>query len=512
MANKDTSKPKPPAANPLGIGLNVLIQLLVVLGIVVAINYLAARHPDWFFPPNWFTGQKEIRWDVKKSSRFELSDKTLSLLRTLKEPIDVYVVFDPNNEIYDRIDSLLREYRRISPLIKVHLIDKDKDLAQVRNLSTRFKFSEQENIVIISAGDNSRISSVYDIVDYRQEGGMFEAPTMKVIAFKGEQQFTSAIQSVLDPRKKRIYVLEGNGEEHLDGAEPMGYAAAGLAIERENILIAPLTLKLNATIPADCDLLMILGPKTELAPQELQAIEGYLKNQGKLFVTLEPRTKTGLEPLLARYGVKVNNDLVAGVLDIMGAKKLIYEAYATADPGSPITEKIAGTAVNLIFPRARSLDMQAPSPEIVPQPVPRILARSMKGFWGEMGALDKGQPSYDDKIDLKGPLPLALSVEVGGVPTEGVAVNTTKILVVGSTLFMANATMQTADGNVDFLMNSINWLLRRDQLIGIAPKAVNEIALSMNPKQFQSLVIFIMIVLPGLSAFNGFLVWWRRRK
>src|SRR2546421_3667998 len=78
------------------IGLSVLIQLLVVTGIVIMLNYLSFRHFR--------------RWDFSRDHKYALSSQTKSLLNSLKKPVKTMIFFSSAAEIAPDIGALLREY------------------------------------------------------------------------------------------------------------------------------------------------------------------------------------------------------------------------------------------------------------------------------------------------------------------------------------------------------------------------------------------------------------------
>ncbi len=490
---------------------NAVLQLCIIFALLAGINYLAYRHPDWFVPANWFSKEKKVRFDLKEGFKYTLSQQTEKILSSLTEPVDVYVIFSPQSDIYQRVVSLLREYERVSPKIKVKIVDKDRDFSLVRELASTYRFSDRENLVIFSCASRSVIIDAYDLAEYEPSGtaAFGASPDMRLTSFKAEQRFTSALKVVSESKKRKVYYLQGHGEPALRGDGDEDYGGLALALERENVDVVIMDdLPTEAMIPADCDLLMIIDPKSQFLPQEIKAIESYLSGQGKLLLAIAPRVKTGLEPLMAKYGVKLDDDSIIGYISIMGVPTLSESAVVQTLPGHPVTDVISRQNINLIFPAARSVSQQAPSPDIIPAPKISPLSLTFKGFWGEKGPLVEGA-KFDEKTDLAGPLPVALAVEVGQLESKEVEVNTTKMVIVGSALFASNRSLST---NYDFLLNAVNWLLSRDQMIGIAPKPIEQFALNLSANQLNSLVLIISFGVPAVAALMGVLVWFRRRK
>jgi hypothetical protein len=57
----------------------------------------------------------------------------------------------------------------------------------------------------------------------------------------------------------------------------------------------------------------------------------------------------------------------------------------------------------------------------------------------------------------------------------------------------------------------VNWLLSREQLIGIAPKVPKTLTFSLNEDALRNLRWIILVLLPLVPAVVGGAVWWRRR-
>ncbi|MGO9529265.1 MAG: hypothetical protein ACLP0A_17025, partial [Verrucomicrobiia bacterium] len=65
---------------------------------------------------------------------------------------------------------------------------------------------------------------------------------------------------------------------------------------------------------------------------------------------------------------------------------------------------------------------------------------------------------------------------------------------------------------LDFFMNSLNWLLQREQLVAVSPKTPEEFRLDMSPHQQMAVYILVMGGMPLAVAIAGLLVWLGRRK
>ena len=109
-------------------------------------------------------------------------------------------------------------------------------------------------------------------------------------------------------------------------------------------------------------------------------------------------------------------------------------------------------------------------------------------------------------------LPLAVAVETSHPEGVELALGTTRLVVVGTSAFLDNSTLPGAPSNLDFFMNSLNWLLQREQLIAVAPKLPQEFSLSMTPNQTRAVFLLTIGGMPLVVAFVGVTVWMSRRK
>src|SRR4051794_31068480 len=95
--SKDLSAPKVVRINRWEIGINVVIQSILVIFIVAVINFAAF----YYFKV----------WDVSRDKKRELSDKTLQVLKTLPPDLKVYVLFSPRDPLGKDIEGLLKDVR-----------------------------------------------------------------------------------------------------------------------------------------------------------------------------------------------------------------------------------------------------------------------------------------------------------------------------------------------------------------------------------------------------------------
>src|SRR5712671_3432336 len=86
------------------------VSVFVVLGILIAVNYIGAR--------------QNKRWDLTANKAFSLSDQTRSVLTKLDAPMQV-MVFAKESD-FPRYQDKLKEYEYVSKQVKTEYLDPDK--------------------------------------------------------------------------------------------------------------------------------------------------------------------------------------------------------------------------------------------------------------------------------------------------------------------------------------------------------------------------------------------------
>ncbi len=474
----------------IAISVNTVMALTLAFLLVLMVNYLSGRH--------------YFRTDLSRARHYQLSEKTLNLLAGLTNPVNVIVFFQPQQELYDDVDNLLKEYAYASSLIQVEKVDPDRDLARTEELTRKYHV-DQPNVVVFETAEQARFVTANDIMEYDYSQVPYGQMPEKV-AFRGEEAFSSAIYGITQQHKPIVYFLQGHGERDVNNfSRSAGFSDIARAIQQDNIEIRNLLLGKEQRIPDDCDALVIAGPENSISEPELNLIRAYLDQKGRMMVMLDAMTKTGLEPLLVQWGVRVSEDVVLDLSRTLTGRELFINEYGP----HPITRRLAGETSIFYLPRSveplNPADQTADSPD-----KPRVisLAACSAAGWAETDLIRKPM-KYDAGIDRPGPVSVAVASEKGPIPGMAVQIPPTRLVVFGDSDFASNAGL--SGGNSDFFLNALNWLLEREQLLGISAKPVEQNRLIMTQADLRMLFWGVVAGLPGLVALVGIWVWFRRR-
>lgn len=464
------------------------LAVVLVLALVGMLNWLAYRH--------------YARADWTSSKLYSLSEKSVNILKDLKEPVKVIVFMTGQTPLFTETRELLSRYQAASRQVSVEFIDPEREPLRTRQLAQEFGVSTANTVVFV-AGDRKKYVTADQLAEYDYSGyQMGQAPKMK--AFKGEEQFTSAIMGVASPKTPKVYFTTGHGEHDPDGFGEDGLSQLKEALKRDNLAADKVNL-LSGAVPDDCDLLVVAGPRAAFAETEKTALKTYLDKGGRALVLLDPVlgprvAPSGLEELLKGYGVQVNDDLV---LD-PGRQLPFFDisaVYVTDFRSHPVVAGMQGLAVLLPVTRSVGTTTAAGATSTV------LFSTSDKG-WGEtdLAAILQRRPVDKDAKDTQAPVPMGVAAQSESDKESG-----WRLVVIGNSAFMMNGYIGNA-GNPNLALNAVNWLVKREQALGIAPRTPEQVNLYLNAGQMRRIVLISLVGLPALAIAAGVAVWWRRRR
>jgi hypothetical protein len=284
-------------------------------------------------------------------------------------------------------------------------------------------------------------------------------------------------------------------------------------IENENIKFQELNLFNEPQIPADIKTIMIVGPQYDFSDREMKLLHDFWNKQGRILLLVDPSAKTPkLNAFLNELGVKINDDrLMAFVRTGIEELALIRDVYARFLGNSPITKRLAdvravffgGTSSITIDPdRVRPANIQL-------QP----LVQAEKGYFAETdyNSTDQNKLQADAKKAPDNPITIGVSIEKGGSADERVQMNSSRMVVVSNSTFIQDNAVTQDQQALDFISGCANWLLNREQLIGIAPKVPKTLTFNLNEDALRNLRWIVLVGMPLIFAVLGAVVWWQRR-
>ncbi len=476
--------------------------ILLGLGILVLVNYVGSR--------------RFARFDWTRSGLYSLSPKTLAVLKDLKTPVQVTVFMVEGSPLFRETKELLTRYQAKSAILSVETIDPVRNRARAEALVK--EFSIRGGTVVFRSGDKKKYVTEDQLAEFDfSRARMGGEPTMK--AFKGEQEFTSAILSVTQTRAPKVLFTTGHGERASDGRGREGFHTLAETLRRDNCTVEPWQSLGAAAVPDGTDAVVVAAPRSAFTEPERSALEKYLDGGGRalLFLDVEflpgaarQESDFGLGPLLSDFGVTLGNDVVVdpkNALPMFGPDTLFARSFRP----HAITKLLEGSAV--VFPLARSV---SPLEKRPPGLTATVLVETSPDGWGETNLKNLEVEVKKDEKDLKGPVPLAVAVEGRRTPGEAKGdareepAKKTRIVVFGDADFASNGGVANA-ANLYLLSGAANWVLERESLVAIPPRATDQMAVTLTRGDMRQLALVVLLVLPALAVALGLAIWFRRR-
>lgn len=481
-------KPLKPGFSPAGrrqIRSYVWINMTCSFLILLMVNYMATRI--------------HFRAHTADDTSQSLSPLTTAILKAIDSEMEIVLYFDPDHGVFKALQSLTREYALANANIRLRHIDYLSDPAGAALVRDQYKlvFSGEKDVVLINYKNSSRAIMEADLsvldIDELLAGTSRE---IRRSAFKGEQVLTSAILSLTLSEEKKVYFTEGHNEADMDDAiEQGGFSRFSQSLARNHCSTFPLNLSGTNSIPSDASLLVIAGPQSGFSPRELRVLDDYLESGGNIMACLNSRTKTGLEPLLAKYGIGLADNVILDRAHSPSGNAT--DMTVTNFNAHPLTRPVYNGQLYFFLPRSvHSMEKHMPPDENLR--IEELVYTSPEAQ--EVTRYSNGElnPTLNDRV---GEFPLAVFSTKSIQKDQQVRV--AKLLVIGESLFLGNTGIQNFM-NYEFGLHCANFLMERNLFTdNIAPKPITEYKLNLTAGQRTLSRWLLLAVFPGFFLALG---------
>lgn len=491
------------------LGINNLVLILAVTGILGLVNVIAYRH--------------NAQYDYTKDRKFSLSDQTLKILGNLKETLEVTAFFiegSPDDQRGQRagqertmVKNLLERYGKASPKFKFKMIDPEKEPM----LTKQYNITFNGTTLLKAQNRDVRI----------EPDKMFEYSrnpfSQRLQTFNGEQVLTSAILDVTSGTVRTVYFLEGHGERSPDNDDRGGLAAIKEYLLRDQYRIEKINLLTKPEIPADCSVLVVAGPKGKFDPRELGVLDKYVADGRSVMLMVDADTPQPLRDLLKKHGIESARNLV------LDPARYLHPLFG-GSPIIPQPEFLAHEIVDPLKEKKRSVLMPwstnlikvaTETPEMKGYTFHDLLKTSPES-WAEI-TVEATSAAFEEGKDTKGPCTVAWAFgkETGAEPPppnpmapQQPPVEKKEVshrgVVFGSSEFATNAYAEKG-GGIDLFLNAVNWLSGETDRISIRPKSEEVPKLEVEVAGYANRILYAtMLIIPGFIFGLGAFVWWRR--
>lgn len=476
----------------LKIGAYGMAVTAIVIALVVVLNLVISALPT-----------NLIHLSTGKVDLFEVGKESQKILDKVNEEITAYYIVERGGED-PRVDELLSRYEAACKYVKVKQID------PVENPTFAQKYTTEgltQNSVIFESVKRFKIvdysTEIYEKVYASAEDQYYEMLGYSVDTttyFKGELQFTSAIDYVVRDDLPNVYTLTGHGEYALDDTYKN-------SIDKENIAMNDLNLLSAEAVPEDCNVLLITLPGNDISTDELDKITAYMADGGDVVLITDIRgysaeampNITKLAETAGMYadeGIVVENDANKYYM----SQYLIIPTIAKTENG--VTSGMSDTSINTLFNGTQALyAVDDTSAVITP-----ILETSTKAE--VMDVDDEGNLVKRDDFET------GESISVASVAATECENGETSEFVwyTSSSIVDTNMAQYIGQGNLDLFLSTMNHYCEGTTSIAILGKTLDIDTLVFTDGQRTAWMTVLTIIIPLAFLGSGFAAWFLRRK
>ena len=495
--------------------------------IAVSLNFVVARH-------YW-------RWDVTHAQLYTLSPATVETLAGLSEEVQVLVFLSQADPDLGSVRRMLDQYAAVSPMLRSRFVDPDREPGEFLALQNRYRLmqgrTEQGHLVsdaaiVVVQGEARWVIGSEDIVSYDDARGTVQ-PRL-------EQALTEGLRQVLQPKQTDACFTHGQQEAAMDDGGPSGLGGLRYTLEKNNYTTREVDLMsagADLTL-ASCDLVIVAAPGQAYSEAAVARLIGAVRHGKNFLISISPTlgednrtTKSGLEPLLAMFGVRPRQQLIferdADLALPLGAGGEVFFAQPKPHAITRGLIKDGEARFRVVLQVAQGFDLEGKAAP--------LLTTSEKSFAvRDASILATPKAAALDTVahDSEGPFvvgaaaelpPLAAQLSGGqaasnqqpgsqqpGSPSEQ---HGSRLVVLGSSAPLLGTTWQDATlaGPRRFVESAISWVAARPALVSLTDKPERHVDLRFTEQSMTQIARYVLMYMPATALALAALVLLRRR-
>jgi hypothetical protein len=547
LAQARTYERTSPNLRRLLYGYNAILTTMLLILIIGLLNLLPYSGVQPFSYAN-----EAMDWT--RTGIHTLHPATKNVLAELKQPVKAYILGSTSDRVSYEMETLVEKCRAVNAQLSYERLSRDRNPLAVAELMQKYQLPDSEGVLIVYGPEGNAIHDFIKANDLFEQ--KFGAGASRDFVFKGENALLNSLTFLASNKSKAVvYFTQGNGELDFKSRQvndiDVGIGSLIDDLNRVNyqareLPVAPDTDK----IPDDADIIVVARPREEIPAKFVTALRDYLKGtnrkenkKGKLMVLFDvvqrggrgPMVRTGLEALVAEYGVRVAEDRVISPIEEREPLKLtVVSNPAIKNPVAQAFNNEAEGPIPFVFYSARTVTPVAANPaQPAPSPAetllfanPRLLYlidtdlnTSATGLVKELNQQAKKDPQQARNR-------LTTQPSVGVVVTEGkmpapipghefqAKEGQPRMVVIGDATWISNRLeQQFAPYHFNLFVSCLSWLAERADIGERVPPTQHDLYhLKVAPGSSWR-----MMLLPGVLLLLGVLalglgVWVVRRR
>lgn len=417
-------------------------------------------------------------WDFTAEKVLTFSSQTEEIVSSVEKPTDIYYIGD-KSRINATYLEFFNKYSRLNDNINIYYKDVNLDKEFQEKYFGRVMQINEASVLVV-CGDKY----IYlDSADYITTVWTSKYSYKSLLEI--ENQLTSAIYYTNSELSEEISVVKGHEEESFNGDFYNTLLVNNYELKSLNLSDAMLSFK--ETFSDQCKAVIINAPQKDYTKEEIEVLEKYLSEGGRLFVSIDPLNEDleNLYTFLKKYGF----DIQRGVVIEKEDTNYVYETpyYLLPDmENSKFTDSLIKDKYQVLTMTSKGI-LCADTAD--GYKITELLTSSADSY---SKVEDFDHLSIKGENDISGPFSIAAYSEH---PSKGAIA-----LITSNLFFNSDVESDSMGANQRFFLNIINGLTGNETAVCIEGKDISSQA-ALYPNAMRTFVEVVAIILIPLLIF-----------
>ncbi|MDB5080918.1 MAG: hypothetical protein JWP00_2842 [Chloroflexi bacterium] len=499
-----------------------IVVIVALLGIIVLANVLLQR--------------TNVQFDLTKNKNFTISDSSVKVLETLKQPVTATIFYSQNTQTQQQSASdLLKQYAARTDKLQVQSINAELDPIAVQ----RYGIKSDPAVVFEMGTRREQVSSVDEQTLTRALLRLETGVTRRVLITTGHQELSTTVAQTGNSLSTAVQALTDN-----NFTVEVYNTATGTSTPATSTGAAAPAAATPVNLNPNNDILLIAGPRGKFSDEEKTRITTFLRQGGKAMIAYdiagnqEAAQATNVNDLLADWKVSFSRGVIVEQDPTKRAQQSPTFLVPDITGSGDITGGLQGQ--NVFVLQATGINKDPASTANLNE----LLKTSQNSY---LKTTIPPQTAEFEQNDVRGPLVVAASIEqpasqpapapnatpatTPGTPGATTAAATTaaatatpaaggaasgqplntRIVLLGSPSVISDQVLSQAIGNNTFFINAMNYLNESANNIVITSRTADNVPFTVNSSQSSLTFWFSFLGLPVIILLIGLYAWWKRR-
>jgi len=244
------------------------------------------------FVINYISAEYDKKADLSYFKTTRPSESSKRMVANLSQKVQAVLFFPGTNEVQDEAEAFFGELRGASRLFETRTVDHALEPILAKELNV----SSNGSVVLVRDKQHEEINLGTTIARAKNK--------LKRL----DQEFQTAFRKL--QRQQRVaYFTVGHEERSTDMRDNVRGSSIKFArelLEELNYSVRDLGIAqgLGSEVPADATVVLVVGPRKDFIPAEVEALKRYLERGGRLLLFVDPEAGLTFDGLLKPFGLK----------------------------------------------------------------------------------------------------------------------------------------------------------------------------------------------------------------